>query len=163
MATPATRRIRPRTRLNQITDFLAHRRLALIGVSRQATDISRALMRDLSKRGYEVVPVNPNLDQVDGRKCVARVQQIVPPVEAALLFTSTQVTDTVVRDCAAAGVKQLWIRAGVDRLAAATLAFCDEQGLEVIAGECPYMFLPGSGWFHQLHGFTRKVTGRYPR
>jgi hypothetical protein len=33
----------------------------------------------------------------------------------------------------------------------------------VVAGECPFMFLPETPWFHRLHGFCRKVVGRYPK
>jgi len=33
----------------------------------------------------------------------------------------------------------------------------------VVAGECPFMFLPETSWFHRFHGFCRKVSGKYPK
>ena len=33
----------------------------------------------------------------------------------------------------------------------------------MIAGHCPYMFLPGTPAFHKLHGFGKKLTGGYPK
>ena len=59
------------------------------------------------RRGYDVVPVHPTLKQAEGRTCFARVQDVSPPVEAALLMTPPAVTEQVVRDCAEAGVKSL--------------------------------------------------------
>ena len=36
-------------------------------------------------------------------------------------------------------------------------------GMEVIPGQCPFMFLPGAQGVHRLHGFFRRITGRYPQ
>jgi hypothetical protein len=37
------------------------------------------------------------------------------------------------------------------------VAFCRAHGIVVIAGECPYMFLPRAGFAHRLHGFLRRL------
>ena len=84
-------------------DFLAQRRIAFVGVSRNPRDLSRALFRELRGRGYDLVPVHPELPSVDGVPCAKQVQEIKPPVDGALLMTAPAVTDRVVRDCAAAG------------------------------------------------------------
>ena len=54
-------------------------------------------------------------------------------------------------------------RAGTDGGAVSSKAveFCRAHGMHVVPGECPYMFLPKAG-FHRIHGFIRKITGRYP-
>jgi predicted CoA-binding protein len=41
-----------------IDDFLGCRRLAVVGVSRDDEDFSRAVFRAFTGRGYEAVPVN---------------------------------------------------------------------------------------------------------
>ncbi len=163
MPATAAKPARERTKLEQITAFLAHRRFALVGVSRDPRDMTRMLMRDFAQRRYEVVPVSPNLDEAEGRKCFARVQQIQPPVEAAMLFVAPEITEQVLHDCAAAGIKRVWIRAGQERLTPEALAYGREAGMDIIVGECPYMFLPNAMWFHRLHGLVRKMTGSYPR
>ena len=139
-------------------DFLAQKRLAVVGVSRHPKDFSRGLFRELWRRGYDVVPVNPQADEVDGRRCFAQVQDIAPPVEGALLMTTPQVTEAVVRDCAAAGIGRVWMHqgAGVGAVSAAAVEFCQERGIRVVAGYCPYMFLPKAAWFHRLHGWLRR-------
>jgi predicted CoA-binding protein len=45
--------------LEIIEDFLAQKRIALVGLSRQPKDFSVMLFEELCRRGYDVVPVNP--------------------------------------------------------------------------------------------------------
>ena len=153
------------TSLEIITDFLAHNRMAMAGISRDPANLSVKLFQELTRRGYDVAPVNPNLGEVEGRRCFSRVQDIEPPVEAVLLMTSPEVTETVVRDCAEAGVRTVWMyrAGGKGSVSQKALEFCQERGIRVIPGECPFMFLPGSAGVHRFHGFVRKITGRYPR
>ena len=72
--------------LETIQDFLAQKRIAMVGISRDPANFSVKLFEELCRRGYDVVPVNPNTAEVQGRRCFARVQDIRPPVEAVLLI-----------------------------------------------------------------------------
>jgi uncharacterized protein len=138
--------------------FLTHRRLAVVGVSRDPRDFSRTVVAELSRRGYDVVPVNPS------GAFIRRVQDIVPPVEAALLMTPPAVTTEVVKDCAEAGIRQVWMHQGVGRGAAspAAIAFCESHGISVVSGACPLMYLPETGFVHRAHRWCREVL-RSPR
>ena len=151
--------------LETIEDFLAQKRIAMAGISRDPENFSVKLFEELCRRGYDVVPVNPNVAEVQGRRCFARVQDIQPPVEAALLMTSPEATETVVNDCAEADVRRVWMyrAAGKGAVSAKAVAFCRERGIEVVPGQCPFMFLPDTAGIHRFHGFVRKITGRYPR
>lgn len=154
-----------RASLETIQDFLAQKRIAMVGVSREPKEFSVMLFKELCRRGYDMVPVNPSATEVLGRRCFARVQDVQPPVDAAILMTSPAVSDAVVRDCAQARVRRVWMyRAGTHGGAVSddAVVFCRAKGIEVVPGECPYMFFPKAG-FHRVHGFVRKLTGRYPR
>lgn len=150
--------------LATIEDFLAQKRIAMVGISRERRSDSALIFEELSRRGYDIVPVNPNLQEALGKRCFARVQDIQPPVLAALLMTSPEVTDTVVSDCAEAGIRRIWMYRGIGKgsVSSRAVAFCEERGIAVIPGECPFMFLPGTGGVHRFHGFMRKLTGHYP-
>jgi len=154
----------PKASLETIHDFLAQKRIAMVGVSRSPRDFSVMLFKELVSRGYEVVPVNPRVPEVEGRHCFARVQDIEPAVDGVLLMTSPGVTEVVVNDCAAAGIKRVWMyrAAGSGAVSDQAVAFCRERGIAVVPGECPYMFLPHPG-LHGVHGFIRKIAGSYPR
>ena len=45
---------------------------------------------------------------------------------------------------------------------AEAVALCRDHEIDLVAGQCPYMFLPGTPFFHGVHAFFRKVTGGYP-
>jgi len=154
-----------RTSLETIQDFLAQKRIAMVGISRDEQSFSVSLFKELGRLGYDIAPVNPQVKAVMGRNCFARLQDIEPPVEAALLMTSPAVTDAVVADCAEAGIKRVWMyrAGGKGAVSNKAIEFCRERGIQVVAGECPLMFLPGSGRIHGFHGLIRKLTGRYPR
>lgn len=94
--------------IENINDFLAQNRIAMVGISREPASLSVKLFEELCRRGYDVVPVNPNTPEVLGR-CFARVQEIPSAVDAALLMTSLIVTEAVVRDCAEAGIRRVWM------------------------------------------------------
>jgi len=57
----------PTPSLEMIEDFLAQKRIAMIGISRNPRDFSAALFEEFRKRGYDVVPLNPNVPEVLGQ------------------------------------------------------------------------------------------------
>jgi len=93
-----------------------------------------------------------------------KAQRSRPPVDAALLLTSPPATEAVVRDCVKAGIRRVWMHraSGKGAVSKEAVQFCREWGIQVIPGECPFMFFPNPG-FHGIHGFIRKITGSYPR
>lgn len=136
----------------------------MIGVSRNPRDFSRSLFRDFRLRGYEVIPVHPECDEVEGSPCVKSIGEITPPVDTVLFMTPPAVTESLSLDCAAAGVKRVWMyrASGAGAVSSRAVAFCKSRGMEVVAGECPYMFLRDTAWFHRLHGWVKKISGTYP-
>jgi uncharacterized protein len=153
------------TSLKLVNDFLALKRVAVVGVSHDPRELSYTLWQELRQRRVEAVPVNPSLKELDGQPVYAHVQEIQPPVEGALIMTSAKVTDEIVRDCAAAGIKHVWMYGGVTPGAKTptAIAFCEEHGMDVVAGLCPYMFLEGTPAFHAPHRFWKKLTGSFPK
>jgi len=151
--------------MERVRDFLGQKRIAVVGVSREPKDFSRSLFRELRERGYDAVPVNPDAREIEGQPCFARIGDVQPPVDGALLMTSPAVTEKVVHDCADAGVRRVWMYrgGGPGAVAPAAVQFCESNGISVVPGECPFMFLPDTQWFHRFHGFVKKITGSYPR
>lgn len=148
----------------QIEDFLAEKRFAIVGVSRNASDFSRTLFAELRRRGYDPIPVNPAANEIEGIRCYARVQNITPPVKAVLIMVPPKVAGQVVRECAEANVRHVWLHqgAGIGAVSSEAIEFCNEHGIRVIPGYCPYMFLSHAGLIHRAHGLVMKLTGVYP-
>ena len=150
--------------ISDIRSFLSLKRIAFVGVSRDPKDFSRLLFREMCKRGYDMVPVNPAVGEVEMKRCFPRVQDITPAVDGALLMTKPSDTDHVVRDCAAAGIRDVWMHraGGHGSVSQDAVRFCHEQGINVVEGHCPFMFFEHTPFFHRVHGFFMKITGKYP-
>ncbi|HEX6501791.1 MAG TPA: CoA-binding protein [Terriglobales bacterium] len=153
------------TNIADVRDFLSLRRIALVGVSRNPKDFSRVLFREMCQKGYEMVPVNPTTSELEGKRCFARVQEIDPRVEGALLLTASRDTAQVVRDCSEAGIRMIWMHrgGGPGSVSQEAVDFCRQQGIHLVEGHCPFMFLPSTPFIHRVHGFFLKLKGAYPR
>ena len=153
------------TTLKQVEDFLALKRVAVVGVSRDPKHFNRVMWEEFRQRRYDAVPVNPNVAEIDGVQCFASVKDIEPPVEGALIMTGKDDAETVVRECAEVGIKQVWLYGGMvpGASTAGAKAAADEQGMAHIDGFCPYMFLPDAPAFHGPHKVFKKITGRWPK
>ncbi|HEY6057051.1 MAG TPA: CoA-binding protein [Candidatus Limnocylindrales bacterium] len=153
-----------RTTRRQVDEFWKLRRIAVVGVSRDPKHFSNTVWLELKRRGYDLVAVNPRAIEIDGQHCYGRLQDVHPPVEGALVMTPPRVTEQIVRDCADAGVRHVWLHrgAGIGSVSPAAVDFAIEHGMDVVAGHCPFMFLPGTPFFHGLHGWAKRLTGSYP-
>jgi predicted CoA-binding protein len=147
-----------------IDGFLEGRRIAFVGLSTHEEDFSRMVDRKLLEAGYEVVPVHPGVPAIDLRPAFRSVSAIPFEVDGALIMTPAAASLEVVEDCLRAGVTKVWLHRGVGRgsVSDAAVAYAEAHGMQVVAGECPLMFLPHAEAIHRAHAFAKKVTGSYP-
>jgi predicted CoA-binding protein len=147
-----------------IDDFLAQKRIAFVGLSRDPKSFSRTLFREFVRRGYDAVPVNSGAAELEGVACHARIQDVQPPVDGALILTSRDAVYRAIADCQEAGVRRVWIYgvSGPRGTSAGAVEFCAAHGMELVPGYCPFMFLPESGLIHRFHGRVMKLMGTYP-
>ena len=148
-----------------IERFLRAKRIALVGVSRNPADFSRTLWKELRSRSYDMVPVNTHQQDIDGIRCYRSLNAISPPVDAVLIMVGKTETANVITDCILAGVPLVWVYGvmGEKDIAPEVLSLANAAGLNLIAGQCPYMFLNNTAWFHGLHRFGWKLLGKFPR
>jgi predicted CoA-binding protein len=147
----------------QINEFLGQKKIAIVGVSRNPRDFTRMLYTEFRRRGYDVVPINPAISEVDGTRCYASVQD-AKPISAALLMTPPEITERVAEDCIAAGVRHLWMyrATGKGAISEEAAKKCREKGMNVISGECPFMYFPQPGFIHRAHGWVKMIVRSYP-
>ena len=154
----------PDAALDEITEFLQCRRLAIVGVSRNPKDFSRALFREFLAQGYDPVPVNPKAQEIEGRRCFPRIADVTPPVAAALLMTSPTTAEHNVQECVEADIKRVWVYkpVGDNALRERALDLCRKRGMVMIDGYCPFMFLPKAAFVHRVHRFFMQLVGSFP-
>ena len=69
-----------------IDDFLAQHRLAFVGVSHEPKEFSASVYRSLRERGYELLPVNPHAETIEGDPCFASVADLPDDVDGAIVM-----------------------------------------------------------------------------
>jgi predicted CoA-binding protein len=154
-----------RTSIETVNEFLAQRRIAVVGTSRNPKELSHMLWQELRQRRYDAIPVNPSATALGGQPCYPSVDVIDPPVDAVLVMAPAAASADIVDSCARAGVRHVWLWGGGGGSSTSddAVARAQAHGMRLVAGHCPYMFLPGSGGPHAVHGFLKRLTGSYPK
>src|SRR6476659_6767730 len=95
------------------SEFLAHKRVAVTGVSRApGSHGSNAVYKRLRERGYDVFAVNPNADEVEGDHAYHDLRSIPGGVEAVVIATRPEVADETMRECVDLGIGHVWMHRG---------------------------------------------------
>jgi predicted CoA-binding protein len=148
-----------------VDDFLRQRRIAVAGVSRSGAAAANSIYRKLQGAGYEVFPVNPKTDEIDGERCFATLADIPGGVDAVVISTHPDVAPDLVRQCAELGVDRVWMHRsfGQGSVSDEAVALCRERGIRVIAGACPMMYVQPVDVAHRCMRWVLGVTGGLPK
>jgi predicted CoA-binding protein len=143
-------------------DFLAQHRVALVGASENPKSFGNTIYRELRDHGYEVIPVNPGSDTVEGDRCYPDLASVPGDVDAVMVMVHRDAAADVVRACIERGVGHVWLFKGVGGPGAVSdeaADLCRQNGIHVVAGACPLMFLEPVAWFHRAHRAIRHLNG----
>lgn len=116
----------------QIAAFLDGEAYAVVGASRDRAKYGNKVFRVYLQKGRTVYPVNPAAPKIEGHTAYASVGELPEKVHGISVITPPAVTERVVEEAAAAGVRHVWMQPGAE--SAAAVARCGELGMEVIAG-----------------------------
>ena len=148
------------------TEFLAHKRVAVTGVSRQpANHGSNVVYKRLRERGFEVFPVNPNADEVEGDRCFADLKSVPVDLEWVVIGTRPETAEDTMRECVDLGISRVWMHRsfGEGSVSDAASAFGREHGVQVIDGGCPCMYDPVADPAHKVMRTMLQLTRKLPR
>ena len=110
------------------------RRIAVVGLSDKPDRDSYRVARYLQENGYEIIPVNPNIDQVLGVKAAASLEEIDGTVDIVDVFRKSEDVLPIAEAAVKIGAACLWLQLGVINDEAAKLA--QDAGLEVVMDRC---------------------------
>ena len=137
----------------KVDDFLAQKRLAIAGVSRNKGQhpVGNLIYDRLKKTGHEVFAVNPHMRTFEGERCYPDLQSIPGGVDGVVIITRPETTEQIVHDCSDAGVRRVWMHQSVGKstsISREAVEYCREHDISVIAGACPMMYGPGADLGH---------------
>lgn len=110
---------------------------AVVGASPRRGRASHGVMRTLIDQGYEVIPVNPNCDEVHGRQAYPDLASIPDDVQVDVvdIFRRSEFAGEHVDEAIERGAGAVWMQLGVIDEDAADRA--REAGLDVVMDRCP--------------------------
>jgi len=134
-----------------VKDFLAQKKIAVVGVSdKRDTGCNEAYKR-FKNAGYTVSAVNPRITTFKGDPCYPDLKSIPEKPEAVFILASPKVTDQIVQQCVDLGIQRVWMHclmgtkpglgAGSTSVSPEAVQMCKENGITVIPGACPNQFL----------------------
>ena len=148
----------------KVQDFLAQKRIAVAGVSRNNGHHAAAnlIYHRLKTTGHEVFAVNPHMRTFEGNHCYPDLRSIPGGVDGVVIVTKPDATEQVVQDCAAAGVPRVWMHQALgsgSSVSPRAVKYCHQHNISVIAGGCPMMYGDGVDFGHRCLRWLLKFKG----
>ena len=94
----------------------ATRSIAVVGASEKPARDSHRVTIYLKSAGFEVHPVNPNVEQVAGLRCVASLGQLADAgiaIDTVVCFRRSEDIVPIADDAIAVNARHLWMQLGV--------------------------------------------------
>jgi predicted CoA-binding protein len=148
------------------SDFLAGRRIAVTGVSRDpSTHGANVVYRRLRERGYEVFAVNPNTPDAEGDPTYPNLAAIPGGVDGVVIATAPERAEATMHECADLGIQHVWMHRGPGpgSVSPEAAEYGRANGIAVIDGGCPCMFGPTADPGHKVMRGVLKLAGNVPR
>ena len=118
----------------QIREILAMKKVAVIGMSKNSSKAAHYVPRYLSENEYDVIPVNPNADEILGKKCFDYVSEVSEDVDIVDIFRPSEDVLPFVREAIAKKPKVIWLQEGIHNAEAEELA--RKAGIQVVFNRC---------------------------
>ncbi len=113
---------------------------AVVGCSPDPGRDSHRIAALLQRRGYRVIPVNPNAEEVLGERAYPSVRDIPEKVDVVDVFRRAEEAGAHVDEAIATGAEAVWMQLGVIDEEAAARARA--AGLAVVMDRCPAIEIP---------------------
>ena len=112
------------------------KRLAIVGLSNNKEKISNQVAQYLIDVGYNIIPVNPNYEQILGHKCYKSLAEILEPVDIIVIFRKPQFILPLAKEVLKFKIrpKGFWMQLGLAHNEAATVL--QNEGIIVVQSQC---------------------------
>lgn len=151
-----------------VRDFLAQKKIAVVGVSDKRDTGCNLNYRKFKEAGYQTYAVNPRIDKFEGDVCYPDLKSIPEKPDAVFILAKPEVSEQIVRQCVELGVKRVWMHCmmgtkpglaqSMTSVSQSAVEVCKANGITVIPGSCPNQFLkPDFG--HAMMKVTWRMFG----
>ncbi len=141
-----------------IEPTLRSRRLAVVGASATPRAFGNEMYRELKNRGFELFPVNPRHQEIEGDRCWPSLTDLPVPVDAAVFVLPPKAAVSAVAEAKAAGIKYIWFQQMANYSAAIRAA--EEAGLRTVSRKCILKYAEPVQGIHKFHRVITQLVGR---
>jgi len=108
--------------------------VAVVGLSTDPNRPSHRVAKYLISQGYKVIPVNPDAQEILGKRSYTNLSSIPEPIEIVDIFRRSEEVMPIVDEAIKIGAKVVWMQEGVINEKAASIA--GNAGLQVVMNRC---------------------------
>ncbi|MBB5325645.1 putative CoA-binding protein [Anoxybacillus tepidamans] len=119
----------------EIAEILQNaKRIAVVGLSNNPERTSYMIAKAMKDAGYEIIPVNPTIDEWEGIRAVKTLKDIEGHVDIVNVFRRSEHLPEVAREFAQIDADVFWAQLGVVNEEA--YEFLKEKGYTVVMDRC---------------------------
>ena len=118
----------------EIKDFFALKKIAVIGMSRHPVKAAHFVPKYLSEQGFDITPVNPTTNEILGKKCYPDISSVQDPIDIVDIFRPSEQVLPVVQNAIKKKPKVIWLQEGIHNEEAENLA--REHGIDIVFNRC---------------------------
>jgi predicted CoA-binding protein len=108
--------------------------IAVVGLSDDPSKTSHMVSEAMQRKGYRIIPVNPNAATILGETSYASLKDVPVPIDIVNVFRRPEHTPPIAEEAVSAGAKVLWLQLGISNEETASIA--TNGGLKVIMDRC---------------------------
>jgi len=118
----------------EIIEILNLKKVAVIGMSKHQEKAAHFVPKYLSENGFDIIPVNPNSDEILNKKCYKEINDIKDDIDIVDVFRPSEDVLPFVKDAIKKNPKVIWLQEGIHNEEAENLA--REHGIKVVFNRC---------------------------
>ena len=118
----------------EIKQIFALRKIAVVGMSKHSAKAAHFVPKYLSEQGFDIIPINPNADEILGKKSYRDISSLDHPVDIVDIFRPSEDVLPFVEDAIKKKPKVIWLQEGIHNIEAENLA--REHGIDVVFNRC---------------------------
>ena len=120
---------------DQIGDLLSRvKTIAVVGLSSDPMRPSFGVSQYMQRKGYRIIPVNPNEGSVLGEKAYSSLSEVPEKIDVVDVFRRPEFVPEIVEETIRLRIPALWLQEGVIHEPAAKRA--RDAGLTVVMDRC---------------------------
>lgn len=120
---------------SEIKGFYKLKNIAVVGMSKNEEKPSHFVSKYLVEHGYNVIPINPTVTEVFGKKSYPNIADVPEKIDIVDVFRRSEDIPPVIDDAIRKnGIKLVWMQTGIYNEEAEKKA--KENGIDVVYNRC---------------------------